>query len=84
MMEESWTQPTTAPRQPDVADEAVEEDVLPDGPASRSHALPWMEPEVRRTYERKITAIDVVTGAVVVAFLVALLVALPLLLLQAL
>ena len=83
MMEGNWTQPTTAPKQPDVADEAVEEDVLP-ARAGRVHEYPWMEEPYPTVRARKLTAIDVFTGVVVVAFLLALFVALPLLLLQAL
>ena len=83
MIDEPWIQPTTAPpRQPEVADEAIEEDST--SLASRSHALPWMEASVRPAYTRRITGIDVFTAAVVIAFLFALLVALPMLLLQTL
>ncbi|HUS64436.1 MAG TPA: hypothetical protein VMZ28_07820 [Kofleriaceae bacterium] len=51
--------------------------------ASRSHALPWMEEGVRRSYERKNhKAVGVLAAIVVIAFLLALFLALPLLLLQ--
>lgn len=85
MIEERWTQPTTAPKQPDAADEALE-DVDDDSMtlASRSHTLPWMEVGVPPSHRRKVSALDVFTAIVVVAFLVVLLLALPLLLLQTL
>ena len=73
---ETWT----APAPPDVAAAAVEDEAL----ASRSMALPWMEPEVRRSSERRFAAIDVFSAVVLIAFLVALFLALPLLLLRAL
>jgi cobalamin biosynthesis protein CobD/CbiB len=52
--------------------------------ASRSHALPWMEDGVRRSYERKNRAMGVFASIVVIAFLLAVFLALPLLLLQVL
>ena len=83
MIDEPWLQPTTAPKQPEVADEAIEDHSPAE--AGRVHQLPWMEAEpVRPAFTRRITGIDVFTGAVVLAFLFALLVALPLLLLQTL
>lgn len=85
MIEERWAQPTTAPKQPDAADEAVDDaDEDSTTLASRSHSLPWMEVGVRPSHRRKVSAIDVFTAIVVIAFLVVLLLALPLLLYQSL
>lgn len=78
---EPWTQPTTAPHQPDVADSPSVDDELP--PVERG----WMEdprpsPVVSWGRRRDSLAIDVFTAAVAILFALTMVVILPLLLLR--
>ena len=70
----------TAPRSPETPDAAGDEEAL----ASRSIELPWMEIDDMRSSRHRISVLEVFSAVLLIAFLAALLVALPLLVFQAL